>query len=145
MSLAKEMKIRTIKTQRETVIHRLENAVQNEEKGGFVQAIYEGTLYPEVKAYLVKEGFEVREVKAKDEFLGCVTIITIAKVLSTDLEEEDLEEAECYEYGVKVKNGNNIEKPDSEKTSEELMDECQKIFVGLNKTIKEARNEIFQK
>lgn len=95
--LAKEVKIKTLKKQREFIKKRLTDA---DNTGGEVGCVYEGYVYPEVIDYFRNEGYEVVKVEQDKE-----TVLTIFQVpfyyfhISDDIKltEEEMKQAEEYE------------------------------------------------
>ena len=95
--LAKELKIKTLKKQREFIEKQLTNRVKFEEDGNASYS-YIGCIYPEVKEYFEKEGFEVTLVNS-DMALAMsrgvpVYVFTIKDDIK--LSDEEMQEAEAY-------------------------------------------------
>ena len=96
--LAKEIKIKMLKMQREFIENRLKK-IPAERKDGDSSYVYVGDIYPEVINYFESEGFVVTLVKS--ELVQAFTkgkplyIFTIDKNIA--LTQEELKQAEEYE------------------------------------------------
>ena len=94
--LAKEIKIKTIKKQREFIKNQLASAINRED--GDCAYTYVGHIYPEVIQYFQSEGFVVTLVKS-DLMLAMTKGVPIYlfTVNSIALSEEELKQAEEYD------------------------------------------------
>ena len=94
--LAKEIKIKTLKKQREFIKEQL--SLAHTRKDGDVTYTYRGYVYPEVVEYFKSEGFEVTKVNS-DLLLTVTNGVPIYVFTPRDvnLSEEELKEAEEYE------------------------------------------------
>lgn len=98
MLLAKEIKIQTIRKQREFIRKQLLETKKN--KDGDTAYCYVGHIFPEVIKYFEKEGFTITKVQS--ELLSAMTKGIPVYVFTIDdtivLNEEDLQQAEAYDY-----------------------------------------------
>lgn len=115
--LAKELKIKTLKKQREFIQEQLSHA--DTRNDGDTAYRYVGHLYPEVIKHFESEGFVVTQVHS--DLLSAmvkglpVYLFTVGDV---ELSEEELEQAEAYEP----------EKPDDD--SDEEMPDLLRALLG---------------
>lgn len=94
--LAKELKIKTIKKQREFIKKQLSHA--DTRKDGDTAYRYVGHIYPEVIAYFESEGFIVTKVESDMMTAMTKGLPTYLFVVGdVKLTEEELKEAEAYE------------------------------------------------
>lgn len=94
--LAKELKIKTLKKQREFIKNQLSHA--DVRKDGDTAYPYVGHIYPEVIEYFESEGFIVTKVES--DLLTALTKgmpIYIFVVGDVKLTKEEIQEAEAYE------------------------------------------------
>lgn len=116
--LAKELKIKTLKKQREFIQDQLSHA--NTRNDGDTAYRYVGHVYPEVIKYFESEGFVVTQVHS--DLLSAlvkgmpVYLFTVGDV---ELSEEELEQAEAYE----------LETPDDD-SNEEMPDFLKALLGG---------------
>lgn len=98
MLLAKEIKIQTIRKQREFIRKQLLETKKN--KDGDTAYCYVGHIFPEVIKYFEKEGFTITKVQS--ELLSAMTKGVPVYVFTIDdlvkLSEEELQQAEAYDY-----------------------------------------------
>jgi len=137
--LAKEIKIKTLKKQREFIQEKLSQMVHSEDAHATYS--YVGHIYPENVKYFEKEGFVITKVNS--ETLTAMTqgnnvyIFTIDDII--ELTEEEKKQAEKYQYSnlyeaFKEIFGEDFEEDsdeDSEEDSEEQFDDLDvEIFLG---------------
>lgn len=98
MLLAKEIKIQTIRKQREFIRKQLLKTKRSVD--GDTSYCYVGHIFPEVIKYFEKEGFAVTKVQS--ELLSAITKGIPVYVFTIDdlvqLNEKDLQQAEAYDY-----------------------------------------------
>ncbi len=94
--LAKEIKIKTIKRQREFITEQLASTVNRED--GDCAYTYVGYIYPEVIQHFKSEGFTVKPVES-DLMLAMTKGVPIYLfTVGIGLSEEELKQAEEYYY-----------------------------------------------
>lgn len=94
--LAKELKIKTMKRQREFILRQLSNADNRDD--GDTAYRYVGHIYPEVIEYFENEGFVVTQVNS--ELMSAISRglpVYVFTVGDIKLSEEELKRAEAYE------------------------------------------------
>lgn len=96
--LAKEMKIRNLKKQREYIRKGLENVATLQDDGD-CSYVYVGHIFPEVVSYFESEGYRITQVES-DMLLTMtrglpINLFTIGDI---KLSEEEVKQAEEYEW-----------------------------------------------
>lgn len=97
--LAKEIKIKTLKQQREFILKELTHLPECRKDGNCLYR-YVGYIYPEVIEYFRNEGFTVTEIKS--DFITALSegspvyIFTVSDDIK--LSEKEMEQAEEYNY-----------------------------------------------
>lgn len=94
--MAKEIKIKTMKRQREFIKKQLAHADTRED--GSTSYSYIGYIYPEVIAYFESEGFTITKVES--DMMTAMTkgdTVYLFTIGDMELTEEELKEAEAYE------------------------------------------------
>lgn len=94
--LAKEVKIKTMKKQREFIKKQLLGT--SKDKDGDTSYRYVGYIYPEVRKYFENEGYDVREVK-NEAVLGFTKglplfVFTVGDIVLTEEESRQAESEE---------------------------------------------------
>lgn len=92
--LAKDLKIKHIKLQREFLISVFNNMLNYPNGNGNTAYVYEGYIFPEVIAYFQKEGFRINEITSDAKSTACYPsyLFTISDDIS--LSENDQKAAE---------------------------------------------------
>lgn len=102
MLLAKEIKIQTMRKQREYIRNQLLKVAKSVD--GDTAYCYMGHVFPEVIKYFEKEGFTVTKVQS--ELLSAITKGIPVYVFTIDdlvkLSEEELQQAEAYDYNKEI-------------------------------------------
>lgn len=125
MTLAKEIKIKKIKEQKDYIEKRLKNPIYRDGDASFP---YVGALYPEVTLHFELEGFEV--IKVKSDLLTAmakgrpVYLFTNSKV---ELTEEELKLAWNYEPDAKEEDGGDNGEGDGKEDGDKVIPEEKKV------------------
>lgn len=94
--LAKEIKIKTLKKQREFIEEQLKNIPEGRDDGDSAYS-YVGYVYPEVIKHFEKEGFTVTNVNSDMMLVATRGLpVYLFTVGDTELSKEELKQAEEY-------------------------------------------------
>ena len=121
--LAKELKIKTLKKQREYIEKKLRQAAKSND--GDLSYIYVGYLHPEVENYFKEEGYDVDRVlseRLKVAFKGRPVYLFTPQA-RIELTDEEKKQAEEYNYGKDKPVGEQGTKlADEQSEASEMMD-----------------------
>lgn len=98
--LAKELKIKNIKRQREFIQEQIEKMLKHPNEDGNTAYPYVGYVFPEVIDYFKGEGFAVKRVNSEMLIAATKGVPAYLFIVSDEvkLSEEEMKEAEEVEY-----------------------------------------------